>query len=212
MSTFPSETCEKVQDGYIAQPYSAFINILICIILLYFIKKTKNKYGFAFLLSFFVFQALHTMSHIKHINNNIQTTLVHIMAIITNIVFLCFYFHVYGKINVDLLSWIILILLIDIYMFITKYPLLYTIFTQILIFVIILLQFYNILHQTKKELLEILIILSIVIFSLLLNEKQNGERLLHKYPDFPFHMAIEITGLGLIYVMCMIFYDVSSSM
>ena len=61
-------------------------------------------------------------------------------------------------------------------MFITKYPLLYTIFTQILIFVIILLQFYNILHQTKKELLEILIILSIVIFSLLLNEKQNGER------------------------------------
>ena len=44
--TFPFNTCEKVRDGFIAQPYSALINIINSFVILNFLTKTKTKHSF----------------------------------------------------------------------------------------------------------------------------------------------------------------------
>ena len=40
---FPFSTCEKPNKNGIAQPYSSFFNFINCLIIFYFLLKTKNK-------------------------------------------------------------------------------------------------------------------------------------------------------------------------
>ena len=49
--TFPCKTCEKPNKNGIAQPYSAFFNLITCSIILYFLLNTKTTHAFLLLFS-----------------------------------------------------------------------------------------------------------------------------------------------------------------
>ena len=78
--TFPFTTCEKVNKMGMAQPYSALVNILNCIIILYFLTKTNNRKSFMLILLFLLFEAFHAFSHSIHIPGNIQINIIHILV------------------------------------------------------------------------------------------------------------------------------------
>jgi len=65
---FPFDTCETPnKDGIIAQPYSVLFNVINCVIIFYFLLKTKRDYTFMLLFSILCFELFHTFSHIIHI-------------------------------------------------------------------------------------------------------------------------------------------------
>lgn len=65
--TFPFNTCEIPNKKGVAQPYSALFNLINCIIIFYFLLKTKNNYTFILLFSILCFELFHTFSHSIHI-------------------------------------------------------------------------------------------------------------------------------------------------
>ena len=65
--TFPFSTCEKPNKSGIAQPYSVLLNLINCIIVFYFLLKTKHNYTFILLFSILSFELFHVFSHILHI-------------------------------------------------------------------------------------------------------------------------------------------------
>jgi len=65
--TFPFDTCEKTNKNGIAQPYSALFNLINCLIIFYFLLKTKHNYTFILLFSILCFELFHLFSHIIHI-------------------------------------------------------------------------------------------------------------------------------------------------
>ena len=53
---FPYNSVEKVrEDSIVKQPYSAFINAITCIMILYFLLKTKTFHGFLLIFSVLLF-------------------------------------------------------------------------------------------------------------------------------------------------------------
>ena len=75
---FPFKTCEEPnKNTWIAQPVSAFINMITSIILIYFFLKAKTLIIKLLILSFIAFEIFHTYSHIKHINGAIQSNIIH---------------------------------------------------------------------------------------------------------------------------------------
>lgn len=204
---FPFNTCEKVRSP-IAQPYSAFINLITCLILIYFIVKTKSMYSFAFLFSFLLFQMMHLVSHCIHIAGNIQQISIHYLAILTNI---CFYvlYTVSSKRNSYALTLaFVFINLLDLYMLFENYPFVYTVFTQLFVFILLLFSFFEILPLAKQNHIQLLLLSSFSVGVLLINEKTNGNKLLEWWPDFPFHVFIELVGLVAIYLIATLFYDI----
>ncbi len=205
--TFPFETCEKVRDC-IAQPYSAFMNLMSCLIFVYFLLKTKSPYVFCFLFSALLFEGLHTFSHCIHIPGSMQQTIVHYLAIITNISFFTLY-YVYAKNHNYLIYLLIFMIFIaDIYMFTMNYQFIYTVFTQFIIFMIILSLFYLSFDTSKQHLIVLVILFSILALSFIVNEKMNGKEMLAWWPDFPFHIFIELCGVVIAYYLSITFYDI----
>ena len=45
-----------------------------------------------------------------------------------------------------------------------------------------------------------------IILLLILNEKYNCKKMMSIYPDFPYHILIEIIGIILFYIICSNFY------
>ena len=204
---FPFNTCEKVQTDGIAQPYSASINIITCCVIVYFLAKTKSKEVFLFLFLFLVFQILHTFSHMIHITGNIQRTLVHILAVLTNISF----FYLYCSYSKSCTSrmWVLftIAIIIDIYLFFTS-SFLISILTTIFIFLVILIHFYPLLSGEKKKYIWMILVASVVLFLTIFNEKVNGKKMLESYPHVPFHIVVEIIGLFIVFYVCKVFYNV----
>jgi hypothetical protein len=73
------------------KPYSAFINVMNCFIIVYFLNKTKTNHSFYLLGSILLFEMFHTLSHIIHINGPIQINITHVLNYLMIISFL-FYF------------------------------------------------------------------------------------------------------------------------
>ena len=66
---FPFNTCEEPnKKSWIAQPISAFINFITCIILIYFFLKAKTIIIKLLILAFIAFEIFHTYSHITHVD------------------------------------------------------------------------------------------------------------------------------------------------
>jgi hypothetical protein len=63
---FPNSTCEKTNEHGISQPYSATLNIINCVIIFYFLLRTKHVYTFM-LLGSILFELFHAFfSHNSH--------------------------------------------------------------------------------------------------------------------------------------------------
>lgn len=195
--TFPFNTCETKSE-IIAQPYSALVNTINCLIIFYFLVLSKSVFIFAL----FCFQVFHTFSHIVHINGPLQTYIAHFLSYLVNITL----FFLLYKSNTSILYILFLCIIIafDIYS-LFHLPLIFYFFTQALIFVSIILYYFAYLPKYIQSSVYQIIVLVIIISLLVLNEKYNCDTMLDLY-DFPYHILIEICGVILFYIVCKNFY------
>jgi hypothetical protein len=204
---FPFSTCEKPNKNGVAQPYSAFVNMINCLIVIYYLLKTKKTYTFLLLLSILCFELFHVFSHMVHISGSMQTNVVHIIAYCINIAFIFFFYNYVKKIPSILFAMFYLsIICFDIYAFFNM-NVVYYIFSQAVLFLSVLFYYYPLLNQNIKENIHMIFFLVILIIALLLNEKYNCKKMMSIYPDFPYHILVEITGVVLFYIICSNFYN-----
>jgi hypothetical protein len=203
--TFPFDTCEIPNEKGIAQPYSMIITFTSCIIILYYLLKTKKFYNFFLIFMILSFQLVHSFSHYVHIKGTIQLKIIHtIVYFIELAVFLVFYS--YTKKFPSSLFTIYLIILIgfDIYAFMNL-SVFYYIFTQTVIFLSLFFYYYKLFPKNFQKSANIILFVTIFILGLILNEKINCKKMLDFYP-FPYHIFIEIIGAFLFYIICSNFY------
>jgi hypothetical protein len=204
--TFPFDTCEKPNEKGISQPYSAIVNAINCLIIFYFLLKTKNVYTFTLLFFILCFELFHVFSHSTHIKGTIQTNITHILSYCVNFSFL-FLFYNYVKKFPSL--WFIILysffIFVDIFTFFNL-NVVYHIFSQALLFLSVLFYYYPLLPKSLKNNIHIIFFLVIMIMLLFLNEKYNCKKMLEFYPHFPYHTIIEIIGIIFFYIICSSFY------
>ena len=205
--TFPFNTCEKVNKRGIAQPYSVLINVLNCLIILYFLIQTKHYYTFILLLSIFLFEAFHVFSHMKHIPGTIQVNITHSLSYAINFSLLYAFYqytHIFPN-NLFLLFYFLLICL-DIYL-LYHWSIIFYLFSQAALFLSVLFYYYSYLPKSFQKNIFFIFPLVILIILLFINEKTNCQRMLYQFPYFPFHILIEMVGLILFTILCNQFYQ-----
>jgi uncharacterized membrane protein len=112
---FPFDTCEKKQD-IIAQPYSVFVNLINCLIIFYFLNKTKTNHSFYLLGSILLFEMFHTLSHTIHIKGPIQINITHILNYFMLVCFLLYFINITNtKPNNKFIILLIILILLDLY-------------------------------------------------------------------------------------------------
>jgi hypothetical protein len=203
---FPFNTCETANTEGIAQPYSVFFNVLNCIIVFVFLLKTTNFYTMVLLGSIFSFELFHTFSHVIHIEGSLQTNIAHILSYFVNFSFLyAFYSFTKQPPNLSFILYLVLLIVIDIYFFMTS-SIFYYLTSQSLIFISLFLYYFSLLPKfVQNNIYKILFSVGLVIL-LLLNEIFNCKTMLEFYPHFPYHIFIEIAGIIAFYVISSTFY------
>ena len=205
--TFPFDTCETPKNNGIAQPYSVFINLISCLIIFYFLLQTKNYYAFILLLSLLLFELFHTLSHFIHIKGKFLYTSIHINGFLINLSLLHFLYRYTNKLpNIYYIIFLLLILLCDIYFFF-NFSFIYFVLTQFILLVAILFYYYNFLPTNVQYNLKIILVSIFIIYIAFINEKINCKNMLKLYPNFPFHMIIEMLGIIPIYLLSYTFYN-----
>jgi len=205
--TFPFSTCEKPNKNGIAQPYSSLINLVNCLIIFYFLLKTKQNYTFILLFCTLCFELFHVFSHSIHISGSIQINITHMLSYCINFAFLFFFYNYTKKLpSTWFIAIYLLLILFDIYAF-CNMNVVYYIFTQALLFLAVLFYYYPLLPQNIKNKINIIFFLVLLIIILFLNEKYNCEKMMSIYPYFPYHILIEIIGIILFYIICSNFYN-----
>ena len=205
---FPFNTCEKNRKGVIAQPYSASLNLITATIIFYFLLQVKNfKTGLLF-VSFLLFELFHTFSHSVHIPGSIQVNITHMLSYFINFSLLYFFYKTSNIFPGILFSvFYLTVVIIDIYS-LFNLELIYYLFTQALLFLSILFYYKN---QIPKKLINnvyYLVVLVVLIIIAFINEMYNGDYLLDKYPDVPFHAIIEVLGCILFFILCYTFLQI----
>jgi len=205
MYTFPFNTCEKPKKKGIAQPYSALLNAVNCVMILYFLVQTKTHYAAILLFSIFCFELFHVFSHTIHIPGSIQINITHALTYIMNASFFYLFYCYTKKIPGSLfLFYIITLIFVDIYSYLNL-SIIYYLLSQSILFVSLLLYYLPLLPKyVKTSIYQIIFWISIVIL-LFLNEKYNCKKMLDVYP-LPYHTMIEIVGIFLFYIICSTFY------
>lgn len=204
--TFPFDTCETPRPSGIAQPWSALINVVNCLVILYFLLRSKTPPVFLVLLSFFMFEAFHTFSHIKHIQGNIQIYIVHILAYFANFSFAWYAYNRALRIpSTAFCLWYLALISMDLYAFIYL-PLFVYILTQATMFLSTLSYYYKDFTRVLRERIPWIMLVSFITVGLVTNESYHCTRMLATIPHFPFHIFIELSGLVL---LCLISRGIS---
>jgi len=205
--TFPFSTCEKPSDGLLAQPYSVFFNIIGCIIIIYYLNKAKTNSSKMLLFALFLFEAFHTFSHSIHLNNNSQIIFTHGLTYVVNFCLLITLFNYSKHFPNDIfLLYLFGLVIFDQYA-LQNLPFFYYFFCQILIFISLIIYYYEYLPNKSKEKLPIIILLISILLFLEINEFYNCKKILKEYDSFPIHIFIEIIGAIIFYFICDIFYE-----
>ena len=204
--TFPFDTCEKPRKKGVAQPYSAFVNIVSALIILYFLFKTRTLHAFLLLLSLFIFDLVHTFSHLVHVSPGIQIGLVHAVAYIFNFTFLYALYKYSKKIpSALILLFMGVIVSCDVYAYFNL-TLLYYLITQIILFFTIFIYYFKSLSDIMKTKLKWLLVIIGIIYLGFANEVYNGHKMLARFPNFPFHAIIEVFILSATFLVSSSFY------
>jgi len=193
---FPFNTCE-VRGEIVDQPYSASINILSCIILLYLLYLANHIEIQFFIISLFIFQAYHAYSHMFWNDNEYSLNHVYIIHSISYIIIIALIIAIsFISGNPPYIPVILAAILLDMYILYNYIGTVYNAVSGINIWVIVLISgLWNVkLPTVVKRLLPILLMLFVVIIALFFNEKYNCDAMMNTYV-FPYHIAIEILGL-----------------
>ena len=204
---FPFHTCEKPNSSGIAQPYSAFLNLVSCVIILYFLSKTKTTYARLLLVSILFFEIFHTFSHSIHIPNNSQIIITHILAYFVNFCYL-FALYQYSGVFPDnyFLLYLSLVIAFDIYAF-HSLPFVFYLSSQFLIFMSLFSYYYGYFSNEIKERIPLLYGLTLLVLLLFINESYNCKQMLDFCHWFPFHIFIEIAAIFIVYNISSIFSE-----
>jgi len=204
--TFPFNTCEKPNKEGIAQPYSALFNIINCLIIFYFLLKTTHIYTFLLLFSILCFEAFHVFSHMIHIEGTIQTNITHILTYFVNLAFFyLFYSHTNVLPSYAFCCFLFILVCFDIYS-LFNLSIVFYILSQAIIMISLLMYYLPLLPKYIQKNIFQIVILIVFIILLFLNEKYNCEKMLDFYPQFPWHILVEILGILLFYIICSNFY------
>jgi len=204
--TFPFSTCEKPNKYGISQPYSSLLNLINCLIIFYFLIKTKQNYTFILIFCILCFELFHVFSHSIHISGSIQINITHMLSYCINFAFLFFFYNYAKKIpSSGFIIFYVFLIFFDIYIF-CNMNVVYYIFSQALLFLSVLFYYYPLLTKNIKKIIHIIFFLVLLIIILFINEKYNCEKMMSIYPHFPYHILIEIIGLVLFYIICSNFY------
>jgi len=204
--TFPFDTCEIPNENGIAQPYSMIINLINCAIIFYFLLKTKHNYTFVLLLSIFIFELFHSFSHFVHIKGTIQMNIIHTIVYLINIsLFFALYSYTKKFPSYSFIFYLFVLICFDIYSFLNL-SVFYYIFTQSVIFISLFFYYYKLFPKNIQKSTNIILFFTILILCFILNEKYNCKKMLDFFPNFPYHIFIEIAGVFLFYIICNIFY------
>lgn len=198
-------TCEKPNEKGIAQPYSAFFNVVSCIIIIYYLFHTEKNYSKVLLVSILLFELFHTFSHCIHINNHSQIIITHLLAYLVNFSYLFAlynYSHVFP--NITFLIYLFLVILFDIYAF-QNLSFIFYLSSQFLIFSSLFIYYYSYFPTSFQDKIPTIFALTLLIVILFINESYNGKKMLESFPNFPFHIFIEITAIFIVYNICDIF-------
>jgi len=203
---FPFDTCEKPdENGMIAQPWSVFVNSISILITIYFLTKTKHSYSLALVFSILSFQLFHLFSHIVHVEGKIQIYLVHSFALLANLLYINALYQYTKKFpETWYLIYVTALLVFDMYA-LFNLTIIYYFFTQMLLLVSTLLYYNNMMPTYYQNLLPYIIGSITLLFCLFFNEYVNCKYMLSKYPNFPFHVLIELTGIAPLYLILSVF-------
>lgn len=207
---FPIETCEKPnKDLIIMQPFSAFINLLSCIIIIYFIYKCKSIYVKLLLISFLLFELAHTFSHIRHIDTKIQSNMIHFIVYLIglNLIFTIQYL---SKQKYNLWYLLLIIIIIDLYIWIYIRDI-YMIISGLFIMIFIITSSYHFLPDFFKKKMTFLLFTAFILLLVLYNESINCDKMI-KFKNLPYHAITEIIGLILFTSLSYLFvkWDINS--
>ena len=204
--TFPFNSCEPPNKNGIAQPYSTFVNLINCFVIVYFLLKTNTNYAFLLLASILCFEIFHLFSHSIHIPGSIQTIVIHTLSYFINISFFYAFYSYTTKIpSTIFIGYLLALIGLDIYALLNL-NIFYYVATQSIIFISLLFYYFAWLPDfVQKSMYSIIGCISIILL-LILNEKYNCKRMLKTIPRFPFHIFVEIGGIVLFYMICSTFY------
>jgi len=204
--TFPFSTCERPHKKGLAQPYSVIFNIIICTIVIYFLLQTKNKYSFFLLFSILLFELFHTFSHSVHLDSTIQTNMTHFLAYLVNFAyFITLYNYSHHFPSYIFVIYLGAVILFDLYAF-NKLSFMYYLTTQFLIFFSLFIYYYRFFPKSMKNRIPLIFGLVFLVLLLFLNENMNCENMLKLFPNFPFHILIEMSAVVIAYNICKVFY------
>jgi len=207
-ATFPFDTCEKPNKipGEIAQPCSAFVTLISCIIIFFYLVQAKTFPTLVLLSSFLLFQLSHCFSHTIHLPGYMQLDTVHGMVYVMNMAILYAFSNYTGVFpSAMFTSWLVALVAFDIYGFMYL-PFIAYLFSQSAIFVSTLLYYYPLFSNTIRVNIQYICALVVVVIGLVINEKLNCKELLRQYPNIPFHVMIESVGALIFYIICSTFY------
>jgi hypothetical protein len=136
---FPFTTCETNTKGVVSQPFSATVNAIKCLTLLSLSCFARTNPIRILLISFACFEAWHTFSHVKHIEGNIQTNGVHVLAYFMTFTTLYAILHLSKNVVSNFLSFLIFSsMIIDVYIFFYVKGI-WTVLSRLLLFTVIVL-------------------------------------------------------------------------
>lgn len=199
---FPFTTCEIPTKSDIEQPVSALVNLFSTIVLLFLTFKAKSIPVRLTLFCYAMFEAFHTFSHVKHLNNMklLQTNIVHILGYLIAFTSL-WSINTLSKKRNSVIFYIILSVMVFIDLLIWfNLKGIYTIFSGLSIFAIIIFGSYSNLHPCFQKAIPYLLLGLLLIFLLFVNENYNCERMIEIY-KFPYHAIIEVVGFVLFIVL-----------
>jgi hypothetical protein len=206
---FPFNSCEIPQNNGVAQPYSSFINIILCLIIIFFLINSNNIYSKLFLISLLIFNIFHTLSHSIHINNNSQFMFTHASAIIST--FFLFFMLEYitkKKINFKELFLLLLLYVFDIYLINKNASHIYNIIIFMLILFSIFIFYYDFISNNLKKNIKYIIFFSILTLFFQIFEILYCKKILEQFNNFPLHIITETFGLISITFLCYSFYKI----
>lgn len=201
---FPFTTCERNTKGVISQPFSATVNAITFSALIFLSFLTKTISVRILLISFAAFEAWHTFSHMKHVEGNIQTNVVHILAYFMEFATLYAILYLSNNYLSNFVSFLLVsAIIIDVYIFVYVKGV-WTVLSGLVVFAVIVFGNYGLLPICFKEYVPYLITGLILLFALIANETYNCEKMMI-YKNLPYHVAIEIVGFVLFISLSLLF-------
>jgi len=210
--TFPHDTCEIPSSAIgIAQPFSFGVGIITIFILSWFIYNAKTIESKVLLTSLLLFELFHVYSHFVHVQDFIQSRIIHGLAYLVNATLL---WALSSSTQHFPSPWFLLLLTgiiaLDIYAYF-NFPLSAYVSTQILLFATITLYFLRWIPTTIKQWIPWLICAMILVIILEINEQINCTSLMQWAPWFPWHIFIELAGLAAIIVIAIMFSNIGTA-